>query len=158
METKSKLLERGWADKKYSSNINFEEYKIDCDNHTNPYQEYECFANAYSNCSLATVNPEIYTIEGDPIYTTLAITPGCTIQGVADMSTDRFWGTPEIIITTCSTITRDEYSWSADNCDAEKLPELQFNFMMQLYPKILQCEESGHTWNDEKLRCMYDEN
>lgn len=129
-------------------------HKINCDNQTDPYQEFQCFKDAHSNCRIATVNPEIYTIEGDPIYTTLAITSDCKIRGIADMSTDRFWGEPEIIITTCNTIERDEYSWSADNCDAKKLSEMQFNFMMQIYPQILECEENGNTWNREKLECV----
>ena len=156
-ETKTKLIDRGWIEESVCHGCGerfFENYKINCDNQLNPYQEYECFNDAYSHCEIATVNPEIYTIEGDPIYTTLTVTPDCKIQGVADMSTDRFWGEPEIIITTCDTIERDEYSWSADNCDARQLPEMQFNFMMQMYPQILECEENGNMWSDEKLECV----
>lgn len=156
-ETKQKLIERGWNEN-HDDKITIKDYKIDCNNQTNPHQEYECFKNAYSNCKIATVNLEIYTIEGDPIYTELNITPDCKIHGVADMSTDRFWGTPEIIATTCDEIDLDEYGWWIKNCDAEKLPEMQFNFEMQLYPKILECEENGNTWNRDTLSCINEYN
>jgi hypothetical protein len=158
-ETKQKLIERGWTEEILCHGCgerSFENYKINCDNQTNPYQEYECFNNAYSNCEIATVNPEIYTIEGDPIYTTLTITPDCKIQGVADMSPGRFWGTSEIIITVCDKISSDEHTWSVINCDANKLSEMQFNFEMQLYPQILECEENNDTWIREKLECVRD--
>ncbi|MCE9653576.1 MAG: hypothetical protein K8Q89_11095 [Nitrosarchaeum sp.] len=151
-ETKNKLIERGWT--KDESKITAKDYKIDCNNQMNPYQEYKCFKNAYSNCDVAIVNPEIYTIEGDPIYTTLTITPDCKIQGVADMSTDRFWGTPKIIATQCEKITDDEYMWAVKNCDAKNLHEMQFNFEMQLYPKMLECEENENTWSRETLSCI----
>lgn len=155
-ETKEKLIQRGWG-KNYEDKVTIENYKIDCNYQMNPYQEYECFKNAYSNCQIATVNPKIYTMEGDPVYTNLTITPDCKIQGMADMSTDRFWGVPEIITTKCDAINRDEYMWSVKNCDADNLPEMQFNFEMQLYPKILECEENGNTWNREKLECVVNE-
>jgi len=156
-ETKQKLVERGWIEEILCHGCgerSFDNYKISCDNQTNPYQEYECFKDTYSNCDIATVNPEIYTIEGDPIYTTLTITPDCKIQGVADMSPGRFWGTSEIIITQCDKISRDEHTWSVINCDAHKLSEMQFNFEMQLYPQILECEKNGNTWVREKLECV----
>ncbi len=159
-ETKEKLIERGWMQEVRCNGCDgvktLDNYKINCDSQTNPYQEYECFKNAYSNCDIATVNPEIYTIHGDTIYTTLAITSDCKIQGVADMSTDKFWGTSEIIITKCDEISRDEYTWSATNCDMRNLSEMQFNFEMQLYPQILECEENDGTWIREKLECVRD--
>jgi len=159
-ETKEKLIERGWMQEirchGCDSVKTFDNYKINCDNQTNPYQEYECFKDAHSNCDIATVNPEIYTIEGDPIYTTLTITSDCKIRGIADMSTDQFWGTPEIIITQCDKISRNEHTWSATNCDAHNLSEMQFNFEMQLYPQILECQENGDTWIREKLECVRD--
>ncbi|MCE9652514.1 MAG: hypothetical protein K8Q89_05595 [Nitrosarchaeum sp.] len=152
-DTKEKMIERGWI-KDHSNKITFEDYMVDCNNKMNPYEEYECFKDALSSCKMATVNPEIYTIEGDAVYTTLEITPDCKIKGIADMSTDRFWGHPEIITAVCSTIDRDEYMWVVKDCDAEKLPEIQFNFEMQLYPKILECEENGNTWSRETLSCI----
>ncbi len=129
---------------------------IDCNDKTDPHKEYQCFKDAFSSCHVATVNPEIYTIEGDPIYTTLTISTDCKIHGIADMSTDRFWGTPEIISTQCDEITRNEYGWSVINCDANNLPEMQFNFEMQLYPQILECEENDNTWVRESLECVGD--
>ena len=126
---------------------------IDCNDEEHPYNEYECFRDAFSNCHAATVNPEIYTIEGDPIYTSLKITPDCLIEGTADTSTDRF-AIPEIITTKCDALGKNQYVWAVENCDAKKLPEMQFNFEMQLYPKILECEENGNTWIREKLECV----
>ncbi|MCV0391965.1 MAG: hypothetical protein K5790_01585 [Nitrosopumilus sp.] len=115
---------------------------LDCNDEKNPYNEYECFRDAFSNCYNAIVNPEIYTIEGDPIYTTLKITPECTIQGTADTSTDRF-AVPEIITTECLSVGRGGYTWSVGACDAKNLPEMQFNFEMQLYPlHILESESA----------------
>ena len=157
--TAQKLSDRGWFwvlnIVPWNDTVNKPgDHKINCDNQTDPYQEFQCFKDAHSNCNVATVNPEIYTIEGDPIYTTLTITSDCKIQGVADMSTDRFWGEPEIIITQCEALMVDEYVWSAINCDAKQLPEMQFNFEMQLHPKILECEKNGDTWIREKLECI----
>ena len=126
---------------------------LDCNDADNPYNEYECFRDAYSNCYNAKVSPEIYTIEGDPIYTTLLITPDCNIQGTADMSTDRFWAIPEVITTKCDAIGRNQNVWTVESCDADNLPEMQFNFEMQLYPKILECEEQVNTWIRESLEC-----
>ena len=40
------------------------------------------------------------------------------------------------------------------NCDAHNLSEMQFNFQMQLYPQILECEEKGDTWLREKFECV----
>ena len=149
-----KLIERGWIKNNNSNKATFDDYIINCNNQTNPYEEYECFKDAYSNCHIATVNPEIYTVEGDPIYTTLTITPDCKVQGIADMSTDKFWGPPEIITTQCDKISEDEYTWSMINCDAHNLSKMQFNFQMQLYPQILECEENGDTWIREKFECV----
>jgi len=154
LETKIKLIERGWAKTTVLQEIDDYSNILDCNDEENPYNEYECFKDAYSNCDIAIVNPEIYTIEGDPIYTTLTITADCKIRGVADMSTDRFWGTPEIITTQCDKISTGEHSWSAINCDARNLPEMQFNFQMQLYPQILECEENGDTWVRDKFECV----
>ena len=126
---------------------------LDCNDKDNPYNEYECFRDAFSSCHAATVNPEIYTIEGDPIYTVLKINSDCLVEGTADTSTDRF-AHPEIINTKCDAIGRNQYMWTVENCDAENLPEMQFNFMMQLYPKISECKENGDTWIDESMECI----
>ncbi len=127
---------------------------LDCNDEENPYNEYDCFRDAYSTCHASAVHPEIYTTEGDTIYTTFTITPDCNIQGIVDMSTDRFWATDEIITTECISVGRGDYSWSIGSCDAENLPEMQFNFEMQLYPKIRECEENGNTWSRETLSCI----
>ena len=160
--TKQKLVERGWVNSNdfllvlnnNQQKTSLDDSKIDCNNQSNPHQEYECFKEAFSNCIPAKVNPEIYTIEGDPVYTTLSITSDCKIQGTADMSTDRFWGTPEIITTQCDKIIVDQYMWAIQNCDAKKLPEMQFNFGMQLYPQILECEENGNIWDSKAFACI----
>jgi len=126
---------------------------LDCNDENNPFNEYECFRDAFSNCHAAIVNPEVYTIEGDPIYANLKINSDCLVEGTADTSTDRF-AVPEIITTKCDGIGRNQYTWSVENCDAENLPEMQFNFMMQLYPKISECKENGDTWIDETMECI----
>lgn len=115
---------------------------LDCNDAENPHSEYECFRNAFFDCYAATVNPEIYTIEGDPIYTTLKITSDCLVEGTDDTRTDRF-AIPEIITTKCDGIGRNQYMWTVENCDADNLSEMQFNFEMQLYPKVIECEENG---------------
>ena len=154
-ETKTKLIERGWVKTTALQEIEDSSNILDCNDEENPYNEYECFRDAFSDCYAATVNPEIYTIEGDPIYTTLIITPDCNIEGTADTSTDRF-AIPEIINTKCDAIERNQYMWTVENCDANNLPEMQFNFEMQLYPQILECEENGNTWVRENLECVVD--
>lgn len=126
---------------------------LDCNDDANPYNEYECFSNAFHNCFAATVSPEIYTVEGDPIYATLRITSDCKIEGTVDTSTDRF-AMPEVIITKCTSFGRGGYTWSVGSCDADHLHDMEFNFEMQLYPKILDCEESGNIWISERLECV----
>jgi len=140
--------------KEYIRHSNYDATNVlDCNDEKNPYFEYECFRDAFSNCYNAIVHPEIYTIEGDPIYTTLEITPDCDIRGTADTSTDRF-ATPEIIITKCNSVGRGDFTWSVGGCDIQNLSEMQFNFEMQLFPKILECEENGNIWDREKLECV----
>ena len=139
--------------KEYVRHSNYDATNIlDCNDEKNPYFEYECFRDAFSNCHNAIVHPEIYTIEGDPIYVVLEITPDCDIQGTVDTSTDKF-AVPEIIVTKCNGVGRGDNVWSVGGCDAQNLHEMQFNFEMQFYPKILECEENGDTWNDERMKC-----
>ena len=152
-ESRDKLILREWTIHS-TTKTTFDNYRINCNNQTNPYHEYQCFKEAFSKCLHAVVNPEIYTIEGDPIYVDLRITSDCKISGIADMSTDRFWSPPETITTVCHMIESDEYSWMVEKCDVERLPEMQFNFMMQLYPKMLECEQNGNTWDNETLECV----
>ena len=43
--------------------------RLDCNTPDDPHKEYQCFKNAFSNCQLAKVDPDQYTIEGSPIFT-----------------------------------------------------------------------------------------
>ena len=142
----------GSLDRTYSNVPNYDSNVLNC-NDINPYKEYECFRDAFSNCQLAKVNLDIYTIEGSPIHTNATITNDCKIYGIIDTTTD-VHGDRGIIKTTCETLSDDQYGWSIKDCDALNYPEMQFNFEMQLYPEILECEKNGNTWIREKLECV----
>ena len=150
-ETRYNLLLREWSILTVSKTT-FNHYRIDCNNQSNPYQEYECFKEAFSKCLHAFVDPEIYTTEGDPDYRSLRVTSDCKIEALADLK-DEQWSFASIT-TTCDTLDRDEYSWSVKNCDFEKFSEMKFNFMMQLQPKILECKQNGNAWNNETMNCV----
>lgn len=141
---------------------------LDCNNPDNPYNEYECFRDAFSNCYNAIVNPEIYTNEGDTIYTTMKITPNCTIQGTIDTSTDRF-GVPKVITTECLSVGRGWDEWTIGSCDAENRPEMQFNFEKNIESEQYKthpglgllnqneqktCETFSGIWNKDFATCF----
>ncbi|MDH3203215.1 MAG: hypothetical protein OEL81_00880 [Nitrosopumilus sp.] len=128
---------------------------LDCNIPDNPHKEYQCFRESFSNCQLSKVDPDIYTIEGSPIYTNVTTTNDCKIYGIIDTTTD-VHGDRGIIRTTCETLTDDQYGWNIKDCDALNYPEMQFNYEMQLYQQILECEENGNTWVREKLECVED--
>ena len=128
---------------------------LDCNIPDNPHKEYQCFRDAFSNCQLAKVDPDQYTIEGSSIYTNVTITDDCKIYGIIDTATD-VHGDRGIITSTCETLIDNQYGWTITDCDAFNYPEMQFNYEMQLYPQIIECEENGNTWVRERLECVVD--
>lgn len=121
---------------------------LDCNDENNPYFEYECFRDAFSSCHAAIVNPEIYTVEGDPVNVSLKISSDCKIQEIFDTSTDRL-AVPETITAECESVGRGDDAWSIGSCDADNLPEMKFNFDMQLLTS--QHQESNSYLNVKKL-------
>lgn len=71
-----------------------------------------CFEGAYTTCTEAKLHQKIYTIEGDPIFTTLAIEGdaprGCAVHIYID-NRDRF-GPSGALDTICYTTTFDTSS------------------------------------------------